>query len=238
MNKNHQIQPDVVELIAALKDQLDEDGIVIVDKWAKELESSAADVYKGPEVLYAVVLRVMTEEGLTERIESLDPVKRLQVLKYMYQGIVWPEIIHNHLDVLEIAGYPEFVPVQDRTGQQMNEFQERMMKASNKHFVYSKIDESLHSVLEKITFQGDDNGVWHFITDVEITELLILRSVFGEDALTEVLVRGVDESCGIFQPSAASLIPLLQDWDNLKQYPIEWLLNITENGQSALLEAI
>lgn len=239
MSNQKQILEDVAELVAALKDQLGPVGVAIADKWAKELESSVADVYKGPDVLYAVTLRMINEDGVVERLEALTSTRRVGVLKFMYQGMLWPAVIHDHLDVLEVAGYPEFISLRYRTGPEMQEFQQNMMKASSSHFVYSTMSEKLNTYLEQITGYTDDQGIFHFMTDLEMTEFLILRSVFGEDILTEVLGRGIKEYSGRFQPSAASLIPILQDWGNLKDYPISWSLNVTsKNYDKASKQAV
>lgn len=207
-----------------IKAAIGSEGVDYAEKWNLEMQAYGVSDPTDLNRLYQSFDEIRDVEGMLERIEALPIQTRIYTLKHLgIMGISGFDV-NGHLDILELAGWPEFVYV-DEDFSQIKKLQRSLKSASNKNQTYRRVSSQFRTALQSVTV-FNVNGTIYSMDDFDRTEFLILRSVFGEDTLTEVLLRGSQESSRYFTKTAADLIPVLQDWDSLKQYPLEWSVNL------------
>jgi hypothetical protein len=158
--------------------------------------------------------------------------------------------LHAHLEILEIAGYPDVVIVKNLND--LAPLKEFFFKTEGFKSVFrdSSISEKFENAIDEIMLQAcrfQEEGIYlapqgqleHFKDRAPIlrrvyskshnllTILLLLRSAYGEKDLLDLLTRIKDED---FNWTALQIVSLLKNWDEFKDYPLEWSINMSMNN--------
>lgn len=207
------------------------EGAALATQWDDELHAHGHVNYGSLKGTYRGISEILEVDGMLDSIKGLSPKVRSYILDLILLGM-GTENMNSHLDVLELAGWPDFVEV-DSDFSQLEELNSNLQKASDNNRIYSTMSPSFKSIMTKIfALEPYDE---YTIGQFERGEVLILRSVFGEETITELLMRGSAEGYGRPPLTNTELVILLEDWDNLKHFPIDWALELAVTKNKSVL---
>lgn len=201
------------------------EDIELAKRWNKELSENEYLNYGITATdLPRKINEIVQNEVITERLESLSSRIRAYAINVALSGVSVKRMA-LHLDILEVSGWPKFIKI-DSHFCYVNDFQKSLKAASEGNHVYEEVSTDFKDAVKSIRcFDVDAEEI--YVDNFERSEILILRSVYGENAVTDFLMRANKEFEKGIPMYPAEMIPILKDWDNLKNFPLTWSRDLT-----------
>lgn len=163
-----------------------------------------------------------------KKLRKLSSLHRFTIVKKTLDG--WnSEAMQEYLDAIEVANYPRPVFFHSHG---LEELQKTLVQASYENMYYEEVGDDFTDALyelfaaavnSKVNNKEKKDWMWN---DFYHTSLFILRSVYGESSLTELL-RHISKAELTHIMTVSSLIKILKDWENMKSYPVQWMLELS-----------
>jgi hypothetical protein len=134
------------------------------------------------------------------------------------------------IELLEICGNPDIEFINHSRGGFVSGFFSNPERPTERREIYVP-EGDFHSLALKVSenFEKQNQGrISDWMTNsgsIYLTSLYILRYTHKMSDVTELLNRCVDED---FSPELDTIVKLLNDWENQREYPLTWSSSIIE----------
>lgn len=189
--------------------------------------------YVTRDLVKSIACEVFQMTGLWERISKLDYRNRVVVVRPLREGRD-AEQIADFLDILEAVGNPQ-VEIINGDGKNIPEFDRLMLESSDSYHVYDCLSNDFAYLMERLSIVDEEDYYdstssdhkdpnWYHLDEYITTSFFLLRSRYSEELVCEVFHKIIDAN--EMDVPLSQFIPLLEDWDKFKTYPIQWSLSI------------
>lgn len=211
-----------------LCDQLGPNGVKKAQRLYNDFVATGRDNTVDETLVYRSSQEILRFPGLFEKIEELPQINRVAIGSLVCSGMNCNGLL-EYLELLSLAGNPIIVLLSGDL-ENMEDFQESILKASSDNHVYDQMDEEFSRLLRKHLLY-EDSFDWYETDIIELSSWFVLRAVYGESLMTELLSRIIEEGHAGFI-SVGICAQLLKDWANLREYPLKWAVNIVERKEA------
>lgn len=136
-----------------------------------------------------------------------------------------PDEIKAYLAILPMFNNSRVIPNLDKDFTNLTEFRDVVQELVTPNYCHEVID----STFVRVFLDGLGLATLLSVLPGSVTVIALMHSVFGGNLMMEfcTIARGTPT-----QVTLEQAILILKDWENLKNYPIDWTLNLINESSS------
>lgn len=199
---------------------------LLANQWESELSEYLDLGMHQSAILLAVAHIIMRAPGCEEALSDFPKKVQSEFLTLLCKEDYSAGDLLDMSKIREIANFPGFIEI-DESYYQLPTFERHMRRASSTNRIYNSVSSEFKNAMIEIENSVSEHvGRAAYMSDVDRYKYLVLRSVYGEECLIEVIRRCTVELETRYLSAPSLLIPLLKNWINLKNYPLSWAVHV------------